>query len=236
LGPTAGRSKPLDAFNLLFPTALRRSAAIAGQKALAAASWNELGELKVRMGIHTGEAELDPAGDEYAVSHSKNRVARIMSAASGRQILLSAETTELVNHQLPAGVTLKDLGEQRLKGISIPEHLYQVCAPGLAQEFPPLATAITHPNNLPIRLTSFIGRDKEIAAVYELLAEYRLVTLTGSGGTGKTAFRCRWLVCCWKTTLTAPGWWSWLPWQILCWFPRRWLLRCIFPRYPVSPL
>jgi predicted ATPase/class 3 adenylate cyclase len=176
-----------DAFQAAFPRALPAlQAAIAGQKALAAAPWNELGELKVRMGLHTGEAEVDPAGDEYAVSHTKNRVARIMSAASGGQVLLSQETKDLVDHQLPEGVTLKDLGEHRLKGMATLELLYQVCAPGLAQEFTPLATAITHPHNLPVQLTSFIGREQETAMVLALLEKNRLVTLTGSGGTGKT--------------------------------------------------
>jgi predicted ATPase/class 3 adenylate cyclase len=176
-----------DSFQAAFSTAqLALRAAIAGQEALQAASWNELGPLKVRMGLHTGEAELDPGGDEYTVSHSKNRAARILSATYGGQILLSAETAELVNHQLPDGVSLKDLGEHRLKGMSLLEHLYQVCSPGLMEDFPALATAITRPNNLPIQMTSFIGRENEIGAIKRLLADHRLVTLTGSGGTGKT--------------------------------------------------
>jgi predicted ATPase/class 3 adenylate cyclase len=176
-----------DSFQAAFATApLALKAAIAGQKALQSASWNELGPLKVRMGLHTGEAELDPAGDEYAVSHTKNRAARIMSAAHGGQILFSQETKELVDHRLPEGVSLNDLGEHRLKGMSFPERLFQVCAPDLPQKFPLLATTIVHPNNLPVQLTSFIGREKEIAAVCSLLSTHRLVTLTGSGGTGKT--------------------------------------------------
>jgi len=176
-----------DAFQAAFstaPQALR--AAIAGQKALADAPWNELGELKVRIGLHTGEAQLDPGGDEYAVSHTKNRIGRIHSVAHGGQILLSEETADLVKRSLPEGVTLKDLGEHHLKGMEWLEHLYQVCALGLAQEFPPLATTITHPNNLPPQLTSFIGRGKEIEVVCDLLSANRMVTLTGVGGTGKT--------------------------------------------------
>ncbi len=166
------------------PQALR--ATINGQKALQEADWNELGELKVRMGLHTGEAQLDPNGDEYAVSHTKNRAARIMSAAHGGQILLSAETAELVDHQLPESVSLKDLGEHRLKGMALPEHLFQANALGLPQDFPPLSSTITHPNNLPVRLTSFIGREKELETIRSLLSQHRLVTLTGTGGTGKT--------------------------------------------------
>jgi predicted ATPase/class 3 adenylate cyclase len=176
-----------DAFQAAFATAPQAlKAAIAGQQALQSASWNELGALKVRMGLHTGEAELDPNGDEYAVSHTKNRVARIMSAAYGGQILLSQETADLVQRTLPAGVSLKDLGEHRLKGMALPEHLFQVEAVGSPQDFPPLATTITHPNNLPVRLTSFIGREKELETISSLLNQHRMVTLTGTGGTGKT--------------------------------------------------
>ena len=183
-----------DAFNAAFSTAPQAlKAAIDGQRALESAPWNELGPLKVRMGIHTGEAELDPDGDEYAVSHTKNRVSRIMSAGHGGQILLSEETADLVRRKLPEGVTLKDLGEQRLKGMEWLENLYQVCAPGLPQDFPPLVTAITHPNNLPVELTSFIGRSDEIAHLSNWIAQgsHRLVTLTGSGGTGKTRLALR---------------------------------------------
>jgi predicted ATPase/class 3 adenylate cyclase len=176
-----------DSFNAAFSKALPAlKAAIEGQRALVSAPWNELGELKVRMGLHTGEAELDAAGDEYAVSHTKNRVSRIMSAAHGGQVLLSAETYELVSRSLPQDVTLKDLGDHRLKGMSYPERLYQACAPRLVEEFPPLPFSILHPNNLPLQVTSFVGRQKEIEAVSSLLSFHRLVTLTGSGGTGKT--------------------------------------------------
>src|SRR3990172_9163386 len=118
-----------DAFQAAFGTAPQAlKAAIEAQRALQAAPWNELGPLRVRMGLHTGEAELDPGGDEYTVSHAKNRAARIMSAAHGGQILLSAETYELCNHQLPEGVSLKDLGEHRLKGMTVQDRLHQVRA------------------------------------------------------------------------------------------------------------
>jgi predicted ATPase/class 3 adenylate cyclase len=176
-----------DAFQAAFATAPQAlKASIQGQQALQEAVWNDLGPLQVRMGLHTGEAEMDPGGDEYAVSHAKNRAARIMSAAYGGQILLSAEVYELVNHQLSSNTTLKDLGDHHLKGMEWLEHLYQACAPGLRIDFPPLTTAVSYPNNLPIQMTSFIGREKEIAAVIDLLAQHRLVTLTGSGGVGKT--------------------------------------------------
>jgi predicted ATPase/class 3 adenylate cyclase len=176
-----------DSFQAVFATASQAlKAVIEGQRALHSASWNTLGELEVRMGLHTGEAELDPGGNEYAVSHTKNRVARIMSAAHGGQILLSQETKDLVDHQLPEGVMLKDLGEQRLKGLSLPEHLYQACAPGMLQDFPPLVSRIDRQHNLPIQLTSFIGREKEIGELAGLLEQHHLVTLTGPGGVGKS--------------------------------------------------
>jgi hypothetical protein len=164
---------------------------MAGQKALQAAAWNELGALKVRMGLHTGEATLDPGGDEYAVSHTKNRAARIMSAARGGQVLLSQECAELVRRILPENVSLKDLGEYRLKGMQWLEHLYQVVAPGLETGFAPLDAESWPKHNLPLELTSFIGREQEIEAVTALLAEQRLVTLTGVGGTGKTRLALR---------------------------------------------
>jgi predicted ATPase/class 3 adenylate cyclase/DNA-binding CsgD family transcriptional regulator len=128
-----------DEFQVAFPTVPQAlQAAIEGQKALRAAPWNELGELKVRMGIHTGQAELDPDGDEYAVSHTKNRAARIMSAAQGGQVLLSLAAAELLRGHLPIRVSLKDLGEHRLKGLLLPEHLYQVLAPDLPTIVAPL--------------------------------------------------------------------------------------------------
>ena len=176
-----------DGFQAAFATAPQAlKAAIDGQKALQIAPWNELGPLVVRMGLHTGEAALDPAGDEYAVSHAKNRIGRIHSVARGGQILLSQETADLVVRTLLEGVSLKDLGEHTLKGMLYPEHLYQVNAPGLQADFPPLASESRPSHNLPLELTAFIGREKEIAQVQLLLHQHRLVTLTGSGGVGKT--------------------------------------------------
>ncbi len=181
-----------DEFQTAFPTASQAlRAAVAGQRALSAAAWNDLGELSVRMGLHTGEAELDPNGDEYAVSHTKNRVARIMSAAHGGQILLSQEIANLVLRGLPEGVTLKDLGEHQLKGLAFPEQLFQACADGLQVEFPPLAAATSPLHNLPSQLTSFIGREREIGEVVDLVEKNRLVVLVGPGGTGKTRLSLR---------------------------------------------
>ena len=128
-----------DAFQAAFvDPAQAVEAAIATQLALGAASWNETGQIQVRMGIHAGQAEM---GDgDYIASHTLNRVARIMSAGHAGQILLSLTMAELVRGNLPGDVRLKDLGEHYLKGMSHPEHIFQVIAPGLMEEFPPLAT------------------------------------------------------------------------------------------------
>jgi predicted ATPase len=109
-----------------------------------------------------------------------------MSAGHGGQVLLSTVTRELVRDALPANAELVDLGEKRLKDLMRPEHLYQLNLAGLPAVFPPLKTLDLYPNNLPVHLTSFIGRENEIAAVRQELESHRLITLTGSGGTGKT--------------------------------------------------
>jgi predicted ATPase/class 3 adenylate cyclase len=181
-----------DAIQAAFPLASGGlGAALAGQRALHTARWPaQTGPLRVRMGLHTGPAEIETSSgsSDYAISHTLNRVARIMSAGHGGQILLSQETADLVERTLPAQIALKDLGEHQLKGLARLEHLYQVSAPDLPEQFAPLATGVAHPSNLPAQLTSFIGREAEIDALHRLLTNgaNRLVTLTGPGGTGKT--------------------------------------------------
>ena len=142
--------------------------------------------------MHTGEA-VEHDGDYFGTA--VNRAARIMSVAHGGQILVSRVTAELVRGQLPDGVTLRDMGEHRLKGFLASERILQIVASDLPSDFSPLVSLAALPNNLPTQLTSFIGREKEIAEVKELLTgrgapaerpSPRLVTLTGAGGTGKT--------------------------------------------------
>src|SRR5207244_9776739 len=113
---------------------------------------------------------------------------RIMSVGHGGQVLLSQTTHELVKQNLPEEVSLRDLGEHRLKDLQRPAHLYQLSIADLPADFPPLKTLDNSPNNLPIQPTSLIGREKEVAALLNLLRreEVRLLTLTGPGGTGKT--------------------------------------------------
>ncbi len=179
-----------DAFQAAFRLASDAlCAALAAQRALGDAHWGPTGPLKVRMGLHTGPAELDSHGNApYQVGHTLNRAARVMSAGYGGQILLSQEAADLVERGLPEGVSLKDLGQHHLKGLERTEHLYQVTASDLPCEFPPLPTAIQNPNNLPQEFTSFIGREAEIDLLAKQFREGKtcLLTLTGSGGTGKT--------------------------------------------------
>jgi predicted ATPase/class 3 adenylate cyclase len=183
-----------DAFQAAFrlaPQAL--NAALEAQRALNAANWPELtGPLIVRMGIHTGPAEIDPNDDApYAVSHTLNRAARIMAAGHGGQILLSQETALLTERELPDQVHFKDLGEHQLKGLHQKEHIFQLVAADLIQSFPSLSTNAAFPHNLPAQLTSFIGRTQEVKEVMDLLEQHRLVTLVGPGGTGKTRLLLR---------------------------------------------
>jgi predicted ATPase/class 3 adenylate cyclase len=140
-------------------------------------------QIKVRMGLHTGEAELR-LGDYHG--QALNRAARIMSAGHGGQVLLSSVTAELAREHLPTGASLVDLGEHRLKDLIRPERLFQLAAPGLFSEFPALHSLSSLPNNLPSQMTSFIGREREMQEVRRLLSSARLLTLIGPGGTGKT--------------------------------------------------
>jgi predicted ATPase/class 3 adenylate cyclase len=176
-----------DAFQAAFPTALQAlQAAIDAQRALHSESWSpETEEVRVRIALHTGTTE--ERGDDYIVP-ALNRVARLLSAGHGGQVLLSEVTHGLVRDALPSGVAIVDMGEHRLKDLTRPEHIFQLVVSGLPSEFPPLKTLDYRPNNLPVQPTPLIGREKELAKLQELLEreEVRLVTLTGPGGTGKT--------------------------------------------------
>ena len=175
-----------DSFSATFHNAIDGLRAImATQRGLKTEPWGETCAIKVRMGLHTGTAEILPDGkyEGYATIASTQRV---MSAAHGGQTLITQTTFDLLQNELPDNITLRDMGEHRLKDLRVPLRLYQVNAPDLPQEFPPIKSLDLQPNNLPAQLTSFIGREKEIAEVIASLNSARLVTLTGSGGTGKT--------------------------------------------------
>jgi predicted ATPase/class 3 adenylate cyclase len=155
------------------------------QRALGAHGWPTGERVLVRMGIHTGEAELTAAGP---VGLDVHRAARIAAVAHGGQVLLSETAAALVQVSLPAGATLLDLGVHRLKDLGRPERIFQLAASGLRSDFPPLRS-LGNPkllNNLPAELSSFVGRENELKDIRSLVESTRLVTLTGPGGSGKT--------------------------------------------------
>jgi predicted ATPase/class 3 adenylate cyclase len=174
-----------DAMFAVFPEARAAvGAAIDAQRALAAHDWPNGSVLRVRMGLHSGEAYL--AGDDYG-GFEVNRAARIAAAGHGGQVLLSESTRALVADGLPAGVDIRDLGDHELRDVPRPERLYQLDVPGLTHDFPRLRTASPAVGDLPTRRTSFIGRESDLDAIAALLGSSRLVTLTGPGGIGKTS-------------------------------------------------
>ncbi len=175
-----------DAFFISFTRASDAiGAAVTAQRSLAAHPWPQGVEVRVRMGMHTGEPQLSAEG---YVGMDVHHTARIMSSAHGGQVLLSQTTRDLVEHDLPDGVSLRDMGEYRLKDFERPTRLFQLVIEGLSTDFPPLKTLTNHLYNLPVQPTSFIGREKEVATVCSLLRQenIRLLTLTGTAGVGKT--------------------------------------------------
>ena len=173
-----------DSFFVVFPSAPGAvAAAAAAQRALAAESWAPGTDVRVRIGMHTGEASF--SSNTYA-GLNVHRASRVASVAHGGQVLLTDATRALVAGALPDGATLAELGTHRLKDLEQPERIWQLVIPGLPSTFPPIASPGVTPNNLPTRLTTFLGREREIAEVTELLGRSRLLTLTGPGGTGKT--------------------------------------------------
>lgn len=153
------------------------------QRRLASVDWVTPYPLLVRAALHTGSAEAHL--DDY-YGPTVNRVARLRAIAHGGQTIMSRATWELVQDRLPAGVTIRDMGEHRLKDLTRPEHVFQLDIAGLRSSFPPLMSLEAVPNNLPRQLTEFVGRDKELAEVTRLLRETRLLTIQAPGGAGKT--------------------------------------------------
>jgi AAA domain/Adenylate and Guanylate cyclase catalytic domain len=155
------------------------------QQALAAHAWPGAEQVRVRMGIHTGEAEKSAAG---LVGLEVHRAARVAAVGYGGQVLVSEAAAVLMRDGHPRGASLADLGVHRLKDLGRPERIFQVRAAGLQARFPPLRS-LGNPalaNNLPAQLASFVGREKELSHVRALVGSSRLVTLTGAGGAGKT--------------------------------------------------
>ncbi|HEY6103422.1 MAG TPA: adenylate/guanylate cyclase domain-containing protein, partial [bacterium] len=173
-----------DAFLVAFWTAADAiGAATEVLRALAVHPWPEGSPVRVRVGLHTGEAAL--AGGGY-IGLDVHRTNRVMSAGYGGQVLLSQAAHDDLADDFPDGVTIRDLGEHRLKDLTHPERLFQLVIPGLPTDFPPPKTLDVVSNNLPVLQTSFIGRERELEEVKQLLGRNRLVTLMGAGGAGKT--------------------------------------------------
>lgn len=160
------------------------NAAMDAQRGLNKEIWSPA-PIKVRMGIHVGTAHLDGESD-YSGYTTLALTQRIMSAGHGGQVLLSGAVSEASHDHLPIGSQLVDMGECHLKDILQPEHLYQLTVPDLPSEFPPLKTLKKINHNLPLNLSSFIGRERELTGIKEKLESAHLLTLLGPGGTGKT--------------------------------------------------
>lgn len=175
-----------DSFLAVFPSAMDAvGSAVAIQRAIAEEIWPQASTVRVRIGLHTGEARI--AGGTY-VGLDLHRAARIMAAAHGGQILISQPTRALVEDSLGNGIELRDLGEHRLRDLSRRERLFQVVADSLPTGFPPPRTLDATPNNLPTQPSELVGRELELEAICEFLdsSSVRLLTLTGPGGIGKT--------------------------------------------------
>jgi class 3 adenylate cyclase len=180
-----------DGIMAVFPSAAAAaSACLTAQEDLAAEAWGPTGPLRVRMGLHAGEAATR-ASDYFGPA--VNRTARIMAVGHGGQVLLSAAAAALATDRLPEGADLRDLGAHRLKDLGRPERLFQLVHPDLADGFPPLATLDRRHNNLPTQTSTFVGRDADLEEIDGRLGDeaVRLLTLTGPGGTGKTRLALR---------------------------------------------
>ena len=160
---------------------------LTAQHALHNEAWSPA-PIKVRMGIHTGPAQLQDIskGSHYSGYATLATAQRVMSAGHGGQIIISQVVQKLLEKNLPADIQLIDMGEHNLKDVLQAQRLYQVNSPELPSGFPPLKTQKVRKHNLPVKLTSFIGRERELAEAKLKLAEARLLTLIGPGGTGKT--------------------------------------------------
>jgi predicted ATPase/class 3 adenylate cyclase len=159
------------------------SAADAIRTALADEPWDTPRPLRARIGLHTDEGVV--VNNNYA-SQPVNRCSRLMTAAHGGQIILSGATEVLIRGQLPEGMGLIDLGEHRLRDLGHPVKIFQLIRDGSREDFPPLRTLESFPGNLPAQVSSFIGRQAEVAQAAAALTDWRVVTITGFGGVGKT--------------------------------------------------
>jgi predicted ATPase/class 3 adenylate cyclase len=173
-----------DSFFCVFQSAIDGCRAAAqAQREFARHEWADGKPIRVRIGMHTGEAPL--VGEEY-IGLDVHHAARVAASAHGGEVVLSEATRGLVEGSLPAGLSVRDLGMHRLKDLSRPERLFQLVIDGAPNDFPALRTLESTPNNLPTQLTSFVGRERDVEEAKKLLRHTRLLTLTGPGGMGKT--------------------------------------------------
>lgn len=176
-----------NAVQAAFPTAPQAvAAALSAQRELLVADWGALGPLRVRMALHAGEAEPDDRDDYHAPA--LNRLSRLLAAGHGGQVLLSLAVQQLARDVLPKGCSLRDLGEHRLRDLLEPVRVFQLLHPNLPGDFPLLRSLDARPNNLPRQPSPFLGREREVDEVVLMLRDdhMRLLTLTGTGGSGKT--------------------------------------------------
>ena len=198
-----------DAFFAVFSSPRGCVAAVLQmQQAIAAHAWPGGEQVRVRMGIHCGEAARTATG---LVGLEVHRAARVAAAGYGGQVLMSEAAAVLVRDGLPPGAALADLGSHRLKDLGRPERIFQLQAAGLPAQFPPLRSLGNPalPNNLPVQLSTFIGREREVSEVRVLVQSSRLVTLTGPAGSARPGWGCRWPPSCWTGPKMGSGWWSW---------------------------
>lgn len=173
-----------DAFCVAFASAADAAlGSLEAQRSLATQDHSTVGGIRVRMGLHTGSA--DERGGDY-FGPTVNRVARLMSVGHGGQILVSDSTRMLLQGEMPPETSLTDLGSHRLKDLAQPEHIWMISAPDLPATFPPLTSLDAFPNNLPVQITSFRGREQDLEDLKTLVRDHRLVTIHGPGGMGKT--------------------------------------------------
>src|SRR5215217_9439353 len=176
-----------DAVQAAFPTAPDAvAAALDAQRALVQQAWPApVGALPVRMALHTAAAT--PQDGDY-LAPGLNRLARLLAAAHGGQVLLSLATQDLARDALPPGAGLRDLGEHPLRDLYRPERVFQLIHPDLPADFPSIRTLATRPNNLPLQPTPFLGREEQVGHVVDLVSrgDVRMLTITGPGGVGKT--------------------------------------------------
>jgi class 3 adenylate cyclase len=210
------------------------AAVIEMQRALGAHEWPDGERVRVRMGVHSGEASETETG---LVGIDVHRAARVGAVAHGGQIVLSAAAAALVRDSLPSDASLRDLGRHRLKDLGRPEQIFQLGGEGLEVDFLPLRS-LDNPalaNNLPAQSAHFVGRDREVAEVRRLVESARLVTLTGAGGSGKTRLGLQVAAELLDGTGDAAGWSSSLRSRTPTPWPRR-STRCSgSPARPVGP-